>query len=204
VFVLSVWLWSTVSAWEDKLLPVLDQQYERPQFDIHECSAQLLDTLALEVAENVAVLAKEKEDEGDGEKEGEKEGTFDDDEDEDAEAEEGHGGSKVSPATEDAMAPQFVQLALKQRSSRYEVCRLFLSMLQLANDRNVELTHDTIGTLPERVLQGRNNVVVVVVWCGAGFVYCTKGFRRLTCFLCFIFSFLLLTTTTNDSDEHEQ
>jgi hypothetical protein len=182
-----------VSAWEDKLLPVLDQQYERPQFDIHECSAQLLDTLALEVAENVAVLAKEKEDEGDGE-EGEKEGTFDEED----------GGSKVSPATEDAMAPQFVQLALKQRSSRYEVCRLFLSMLQLANDRNVELTHDTIGTLPERVLQGRNNVVVVVVWCGAGFVYCTKGFRRLTCFLCFIFSFLLLTTTTNDSDEHEQ
>jgi len=113
-----------------------------------------LDTLALEVAENVAVLAKEKEDEGDGEQ-GEKEGTFDDDDD--AEAEEG--GSKVSPATEDAMAPQFVQLALKQRSSRYEVCRLFLSMLQLANDRNVELTHDTIGTLPERVLQGRNNVV---------------------------------------------
>ena len=139
------------------MLPVLDQQYERPQFDIHECSAQLLDTLALEVAENVAVLAKEKEDEGDGE-EGEKEGTF---EEEDAEAEEG--GSKVSPATEDAMAPQFVQLALKQRSSRYEVCRLFLSMLQLANDRNVELTHDTIGTLPERVLQGRNNVVVVVL-----------------------------------------
>ena len=63
------------------------------------------------------------------------------------------------------MAPQFVQLALKQRSSRYEVCRLFLSMLQLANDRNVELTHDTIGTLPERVLQGRNNVGgVVLCW----------------------------------------
>ena len=66
-------MWSTVSAWEDKLLPVLDQQYERPQFDIHECSAQLLDTLALEVAENVAVLAKAKE-EQDGEQEGEDEG----------------------------------------------------------------------------------------------------------------------------------
>ena len=114
-----------VTAWEDKLLPVLDDQFRRPQFDIHDCGAQLLDTLSLEIAENV-----NKVDEG-------SKGMILED----------NGTSDVN-----IMAPQFIQLAKKQQSTRYEVCRLFLSMLQLANDRNVELMHDTVETLPENML----------------------------------------------------
>ena len=39
-----------VTAWEDKLLPVLRDQHSRPRFDIHEYGTRLLDTLSLEVA----------------------------------------------------------------------------------------------------------------------------------------------------------
>ena len=126
-----------VTAWEDKLLPVLDQQFHRPQFDIHECGVQLLDTLALEVANNVNNAATKTQAESGSSTSASM----------DVEEGEGEGDNERN-----MMAPQFIQLAQKQQSNRYEVCRLFLSMLQLANDRNVELTHDTIDTLPDNMV----------------------------------------------------
>ena len=126
-----------VTAWEDKLLPVLDDQFRRPQFDIHDCGAQLLDTLSLEVAKNVNEQSATVEEEEDNHVSG----MTMTEEDELNELKELN-----------IMAPQFIQLAKKQKSTRYEVCRLFLSMLQLANDRNVELMHDTVDSLPKEMI----------------------------------------------------
>jgi hypothetical protein len=145
-----------VSAWEDKLLPVLDEQFYRPQFDIHECGAQLLDTLALEIAENVSKAAKEPDDSS---KKSPSALALGEGDEEEGDEEEGYEEQEEGNERENAnhtMAPQFVHLAKKQQSARYEVCRLFLSMLQLANDGNVELLHDTIHTLPEHMLRCLN------------------------------------------------
>ena len=143
-----------VTDWEDKLLPVLEDQVQRPQFDIHECGAQLLDTLSLEVASNVNEQTKRDAEEM--ERDDMEVMNVESGEQEEEEEEEGSGQSKKSQdektKVDDIMAPQFVKLARKQKSSRYEVCRLFLSMLQLANNRNVELMHDTVDQLPESVL----------------------------------------------------
>ncbi len=126
---------------------MLRDQHSRPRFDIHDYGTRLLDTLSIEVAKNVVVEQEKRRqmDEGRGSAEGE-EG---EEPDEDVQGSHAGGisddGGGVGPNA-DVMSEPFVAIAAKQQASRYEVCRLFLSMLQLANDRNVELSHETANS----------------------------------------------------------
>jgi hypothetical protein len=131
-----------VTAWEDKLLPVLRDQHSRPRFDIHDYGTRLLETLSIEVAKNVVAeqeLQRKKQEEEEEGGEGWEEGQ--------ALSADGMTGEadEVRPKA-DVLSEAFVAIAAKQQASRYEVCRLFLSMLQLANDRNVELSHETANS----------------------------------------------------------
>eukprot|EP00946_MAST-07B_sp_MAST-7B-sp1_P000475 g475.t1 len=120
-------------AWEDKLLPVLRDQHSRPRFDIHEYGTRLLDTLSLEVAKKVHSEQMREE---------VRSGI--DSEQADGSGSQNEGGEEVHGDT--ALSEPFTAIAAKQQASQYEVCRLFLSMLQLANDRNVELSHETVNS----------------------------------------------------------
>merc|ERR1711871_155456 len=125
-----------VTAWEDKLLPVLRDQHSRPRFDIHEYGTRLLDTLSLEVAKKVhseQVREEMRSGAGSDLSEQANESGLKSERDEEV-----HGDS--------ALSEPFTAIAAKQQASQYEVCRLFLSMLQLANDRNVELSHETVNS----------------------------------------------------------
>ena len=133
-----------VTAWEDKLLPVLRDQHSRPRFDIHEYGTRLLETLSIEVAKNVVEEQMQKQELK------ESEGCIGGDEnlegsDDTAKVLE-EASDDVTMSKEDVLSKPFIAIAAKQQASRYEVCRLFLSMLQLANDRNVELSHETVNS----------------------------------------------------------
>ncbi len=150
-----------VTAWEDRLMPVLRHQHAHPKYDIHEYGSRLLDTLSLEVAKNVEAYINARDVTAeDGEGEGEDggaaavaatEGGADAGVQGDGTSAMGGGGPKDEQ--QDIMAAPFIHIAAKQQASRYEVCRLFLSMLQLANDKNVELRHETLeGGLLESLM----------------------------------------------------
>ena len=136
-----------VSAWEDKLLPVLREQHSRPRFDIHDYGSRLLDTLSVEVAKKM--LAQKPKKEGDEDEDDCEQSTGE--EDADISKDNSNGEVAVKEA-EDSMSEPFISIASKQNATRFEVCRLFLSMLQLANDRNIELSHETANS------EGMNNL----------------------------------------------
>jgi hypothetical protein len=103
-------LHARVSEWEARLLPLLDEQEARRQFDIVTYGRELLDKMPDALGADAAQPPQRKKAARD-------------------EASAHASGASVS----------FAQLMAGQE--RFEVCRMFLAALQLANNRNIDLVH---------------------------------------------------------------
>ena len=110
-----------VSDWEDKLAPVLNEQKKHSKFDMRALGRRIIETLAVDFSVQDI----------DGEKEG-----------------EGEGGGEEATSAQKSTEATFADIVGDEGVERFEVCRMFLSMLQLANDKNVRLVHDVAEAVP--------------------------------------------------------
>mmetsp|Transcript_17271 Transcript_17271/g.29558 ORF Transcript_17271/g.29558 Transcript_17271/m.29558 type:complete len:632 (-) Transcript_17271:1639-3534(-) len=113
-------LHARVRKWEDKIEPILDDQTARPAFDIHEYGSRILCGL-----ENVH--------EDDSEEDEDTAHTFE---------ELGQSLLKIGLHSE-AQTPEEHEYHDNRPLDQFEVCRIFLASLQLANNGNLELIHET-------------------------------------------------------------
>ncbi|KAF1784009.1 Condensin-2 complex subunit H2, C-terminal [Phytophthora cactorum] len=105
-----------VSDWQDKLSPLLKQQDTRPPFDIHLYGREIIGRLE-EEQKNASLAMHSKTTKRDKNKR-----------------------ARLEPASdEEESAVPFETLV--DGKSQFEVCRLFLASLQLANNGNVALSH---------------------------------------------------------------
>ncbi|KAJ0398012.1 hypothetical protein ATCC90586_004704 [Pythium insidiosum] len=105
-----------VSDWQDKLAPILKEQDRHPPFDIHRYGKSILENLEIETSK-VA-------DDADA-----------------AETTKRSKKAKSKAAVDDADRPTVPFDALVGGLQQFEVCRMFLASLQLANNGNVHLVH---------------------------------------------------------------
>jgi condensin-2 complex subunit H2 len=107
-----------VSDWQEKLTPLLKQQDAHPPFDIHHYGQEIIDRLeeeqngaSLDQHSRTTKRAKKKR-------------------------------ARLDPGSEDEEQRETVPFeTLVEGKSQFEVCRLFLASLQLANNGNVALSH---------------------------------------------------------------
>ncbi|KAG3246953.1 hypothetical protein PI124_g8346 [Phytophthora idaei] len=105
-----------VSDWQDKLSPLLKQQDTRPPFDIHLYGREIIGRLE-EEQKNASLAMHSKTTKRDKNKR-----------------------ARLEPASdEEESAVPFETLV--DGKSQFEVCRLFLASLQLANNGNLALSH---------------------------------------------------------------
>ena len=112
-----------VAAWQERLAPLLEAEERHLPFDIHRYSQRILTSLASHQPVALTPIGPKKA----------------------AVAPPPIVGGKSTNAAAaggDAVQP-FGQLV--RGVERYEVCRLFLASLQLANSGNVELEHQTVA-----------------------------------------------------------
>ncbi|EEY67220.1 condensin-2 complex subunit H2, putative [Phytophthora infestans T30-4] len=104
-----------VSDWQDKLSPLLKQQDTRPPFDIHLYGREIIGRLE-EEQKNSSLARHSKTTQRDKNK-------------------------RIRLATDDEESETVPFETLVDGKSQFEVCRLFLASLQLANSGNVALFH---------------------------------------------------------------
>ncbi|GLD98898.1 hypothetical protein PINS_up007616 [Pythium insidiosum] len=103
-----------VNDWQDKLTPILKEQDRHPPFDIHRYGQSILENLEMETSSQKTTTKKKAK----------KPPTDEQDDDQDADA-----------------RPTVPFDALVGGLQQFEVCRMFLASLQLANNGNVHLVH---------------------------------------------------------------
>ncbi|KAG6623973.1 Condensin-2 complex subunit H2 [Phytophthora cinnamomi] len=107
-----------VSDWQEKLTPLLKQQDAHPPFDIHHYGRAIMERLA-EEKKNSSLNKHSKTTKRDKNKR-----------------------ARLEPVSEDVEERETVPFeTLVGGKSQFEVCRLFLASLQLANTGNVALSH---------------------------------------------------------------
>ncbi|GMF33274.1 unnamed protein product [Phytophthora fragariaefolia] len=107
-----------VSDWQEKLTPLLKQQDAHPPFDIHHYGREIIERLA-EEKKNSSLDKHRKTTKRDKNKR-----------------------ARLEPVSEDEDEREAVPFeTLVVGKSQFEVCRLFLASLQLANSGNVALSH---------------------------------------------------------------
>ncbi|KAE9291292.1 hypothetical protein PF008_g25372 [Phytophthora fragariae] len=107
-----------VSDWQEKLTPLLKQQDAHPPFDIHHYGREIIDRLA-EEKKNSSLDQHSKTTKRDKNKR-----------------------ARLEPVSDDEDERETVPFeTLVVGKSQFEVCRLFLASLQLANTGNVALSH---------------------------------------------------------------
>ena len=129
-----------MDAWQSALGPILKIQDERKAFDIHACGDDIMESLVID------------DEGGEGGEGGDAADAMDDfsaaldasDDEEPAEGMDAIGGKGVVA---------FGDVGAVQVAEPYEICRLFLASLQLANNGNLELIHanpagETEGSVP--------------------------------------------------------
>jgi condensin-2 complex subunit H2 len=125
-----------VRRWEDKIEPFLAEQNARPAFDIHKYGGRILEELGHGRAAAAAGTAFEdlsaRLARADAQDQRRHAGSIADSDAEDADEDEDR---NAAPGDGDGDGDGGLD--------RYQVCRLFLASLQLANDGNVELLHET-------------------------------------------------------------
>ncbi|KAG7379309.1 Condensin-2 complex subunit H2 [Phytophthora pseudosyringae] len=106
-----------VSDWQDKLTPLLKQQDTHPPFDIHHYGREIIGRLE-EEQKSASLDMHSKKTKRDKNKR-----------------------ARLDPASEEEERETVPFETLVGGKSQFEVCRLFLASLQLANNGNVELSH---------------------------------------------------------------
>ncbi|TYZ61906.1 hypothetical protein PybrP1_006482 [[Pythium] brassicae (nom. inval.)] len=116
-----------VNDWQSTLAPILKEQDERPPFDIHTYGREILGQLAHET--------KVKHEGGPSSQPKKRKAAVD------------GGGADADDGDEANIPFEDIVGGLSQ----YEVCRMFLASLQLANNGNVQLVHGRSATEQSRV-----------------------------------------------------
>ena len=121
-----------VGEWQSRLIPKLQEEDERPNFDIHTYSEKVLSRVRAE--------ARRKEKGGEGEGDG---GCDDNDDDALIHPNAGKASMELDvggPAGGRGTRVEF-RAVVPDEADSYEVCRLFLSSLMLCNSGNILLQH---------------------------------------------------------------
>lgn len=120
-----------VGEWQSRLLPILESEEERPEFDIHRYGDRILTRVKNEIDSKKFLSKREIRD-----------------------SERCGKGSSQTPSIADFRA-------VTKNCEKFEVCRLFLASLMLSNSGNVLLSHDgsgaavaTPGSLQIQLLDG--------------------------------------------------